>query len=267
MRRGLGLVFIGLSATAAACGSRGTPDLPAPEDAAVEGGSPPGTDAGGIDAAPDAPSRGFCVSLSPAPKFCDDFDDGLLSNGWDQLTIVPGSDGAIDGTSVRSKPGAFLVETRAAGDNDVAHVHLRKSVVGRPARAMLTFSVRMADTAPAIGAVAIATLDMATNHLFTLYLRDDDAVRPGPALVEIAGGARSRLALPRVPAADTWTRVTLDVDLLGGRARVTYDGALVAEGAIASVPGAVDPTARVGVYAFGPLPAQTARFDDVVLDF
>ena len=44
-------------------------------------------------------------------------------------------------------------------------------------------------------------------------------------------------------------------------------GALSVEGDISATPAALDPTFRVGVYAFGPLPALVTRFDDVVFDF
>jgi hypothetical protein len=265
-------------AVCAHCGSEATPAAgdAGPADAGVETTPPPDgpadaapTDAP-ADAASDAPleaGTGFCAGLSPKPRFCDDFDDGVLANGWDQLTVIAGSSAEIDTAVLRSAPGAFAALTRAAASNDAAHVHIRKSLAGTPTVARMEMSLHMSDTAPTTGAVAIATLDVATNHLFTLYLRDDDPTTPAPALVEIAGATRSRIVLPSVPTPSTWTRVAIEVDLAAAKARVRYDGALVVEGDISATPAALDPTFRVGVYAFGPLPSLVTRFDDVVFDF
>mgnify|MGYP001192679049 CR=1 FL=1 len=274
----VGACGVALIAVCAHCGSEAPPpaDVAPPVDAASE---PPPTADAALDAGPpDAPAEaaveagddagtGFCQALSPKPRFCDDFDDGVLANGWDQLTVLTGSSAELDTSVRRSAPSAFVALTRAAGANDAAHVHMRKALAGTPTVARMEMSLHMSDTAPQTGAVAVATLDMATNHLFTLYLRDDDPTTPAPALVEIAGAARSRIVLPRVPPPGTWTRVAIEIDLGAAKARVRYDGALVVEGDISATPAALDPTFRVGVYAFGPLPALVTRFDDVVFDF
>ena len=85
-----------------ACGSSGDAGDPQPPgpDAAVlppaDDGSAPAPDAGvdAADAAPDVitpTGSRYCAKVIPVPRFCDDFDDGDLTNDWTQFVAPNGS--------------------------------------------------------------------------------------------------------------------------------------------------------------------------------
>ncbi len=225
--------------------------------------SPP-EDATTTDAGDAAPGR-FCDSLVPAPVFCDDFDRGNLGSTWDFFLMSPPGTGVLDGTNVRSAPSAFLVTTALLNGGESGNLLLRKSVVGAPARVRLGFDV-LVPVLPSSGAVGIATLDLSTDHLFTLYLRDDSAT-PAPALVEARPGVATlvrndfALFLP-----NTWIHVELDLKPAQSVGTLSFDGTKVLDG-IAIDPAVADPTIRIGVLAYGPTDAYVARFDNVTLDY
>src|SRR5690242_4269343 len=95
----VGLFLAGIcvvaSLSSAACLSGETADQTPQIDAGTDAGPDvvPMADAASPEAGPDAadakpdvvvPPAHFCAGLAPAPKFCDDFDDGNLTNGWTQ---------------------------------------------------------------------------------------------------------------------------------------------------------------------------------------
>lgn len=284
MRGGLSLVVAASFAAAlasAACGSSegsgdapdaGETDAPAP---LPDGEAGPDADAGGADAtdAADAkkdavsPPSGFCGKLVPTPKFCDDFDDGDLTDDWDANAVLAGTIDIDDSTST-SQPASFLAKTTAltmVGTG--ANASIRKTIFGTVTHAKLSFMALLPVVTFSQGIVAIATLDVSTSHYFTLNLRDQDAV-PAASLEEFVGGTLTRHVLTKLPPAGTWTRVTIDLDLTAGKANLSFDAekALDAE-PIMAVPG-TEATVRLGaVYMEGPVDAFTAHFDDVVLDF
>lgn len=224
----------------------------------------PMEDATRVDAADGAPGR-FCNSLVPAPVFCDDFDVGDLGKTWDFFLMSPPGTGVLDGTDVRSAPSAFLVTTALLNAGESGNLLLRKSVVGTPPRVRLAFDV-LVPVLPSSGAIGIATLDLSTDHLFTLYLRDDSA-SPAPALVEarpaVATLVRNDFALF---AANRWVHVELDLEPAQSVGTLSFDGTKVLDG-IAIDPTVTDPTIRVGVLAYGPTDTYVARFDNVTLDY
>ncbi len=115
-----GVALLGVAAAAAACtvftsldglsgGDAGSPDGADSEDALGGGGAdadgivtpendgaPDDVNASGNEAGGDADAGPFCASRSPAPLFCDDFDEnpddaGALTARWDQITGMGGS--------------------------------------------------------------------------------------------------------------------------------------------------------------------------------
>ncbi|MEO6574904.1 MAG: hypothetical protein ABIP89_13755 [Polyangiaceae bacterium] len=225
---------------------------------------PPPEDATTVDAADAGPTR-FCDSVVPAPVFCDDFDVGALGKSWDFFLTSPPGTGVLDGTDVRSTPSAFVITTAMVNAAESANLLLRKSVTGTPARVRLAFDVLVPDL-PISGAIGIATLDLSTDHLFTLYLRDDSA-SPAASLVEARPGVsalvRNNFALF---AAKAWVHVVLDLKPAQSLGSLSFDGANVLDG-IAIDPAVTDPTIRVGVLTYGPANAYVARFDNVTLDY
>ncbi|HEY8077652.1 MAG TPA: hypothetical protein VIF62_26175, partial [Labilithrix sp.] len=188
---------------------------------------------------------------------------------WDQQVFLTGiSSLAIDETQSTSAPASLLFQTmaRPAGEGAVASV--RKTIAGTPLRAKLVVSVRPSATTWTQGAYSVVDLDVDGSHIFTLYfLDDDDMGGHKPSLKEISGSTTTYHPLTKVPPANAWTRITLDVDVGGGHATVLY-GSETALDATITTGTMTDPTFRVGSpYVFGPSDAWNVDVDDVVFDF
>ncbi|MBX3191014.1 MAG: hypothetical protein KF819_28720 [Labilithrix sp.] len=246
-------------------------DAAAPDAEPDDSGEP--SDAGRdapVDAPKDSPGppNGYCAKLSPKPKFCDDFDDGNLIDDWDIPTMVMGkSSMELDDATFTSPPYAFTVAARELTTNgDIANVHLRRTVLGAVGHVTLSFSALYPSLTLTKGAIAIATLDVSSSRFFTLYLRDPDT--GGPTLEEINGGMMTKHVLTMLPPAAAWTRITIDLDLAGGAASVSYDAAKALDAEPITAAAGTEATIRVGaVYVYGPTDAFGATYDDVVLDF
>ncbi len=237
-----------------------------PGEAGVPDAGDDGRDA--ADAAPDVVPSGFCAGLAKTPKFCDDFDDGDLTDDWDQSTVLTQSVIDLDDSTFTSAPVSFVVVTKQIDAGAGGNASLRKTVLGSVSRASLAFAARFSTTTITKGLLAIATLDVSSNHYFTLYLRDGDADAPAAILEELAGSTQTRHLLTRLPVAGLWTKIVIDVDLAGGKANVTFDGVKALDNAPIDATLGTEATIRIGaVYLFPPSDPFTARFDDVVLDF
>jgi hypothetical protein len=227
-------------------------------------------DAGGHVRATPEPAgdggTGFCATHASGAAFCDDFDDGKLGAAWDFVPPTPPGIASLDVATFLSAPASLGVVTETLGAAELGSLFLRKTVKGTASRAVLGFDF-FADDAQPDGTLAIATLDLAIDHLLTLYLRDDDPLGPGAALTEAAPGATAtvRNPLAKVPPPGTWTRIELDVDAAMGRAIVRVGGAVALTTQIAKA-AALDPTIRIGALVSGPAAPYSLRFDDVTLD-
>ena len=226
-----------------------------------------------------APHTTFCSILSNAanpPKFCDDFDDHDVANGWSTTTVSPTTDSTLadDSTQFVSAPLSAVFKTKALATGAGANASLRATLITAVNHPSLQFQARFSQTAFTDGSVAIATLNVSLSHLFYLYLHDPLATPPGPSLYEevpVAGASSMKVHHPLtgvLPAANTWADWTIALDFDAGTASVSYDGvALLTNEPIQKVAG-TEATIRIGaVYMTGPLPAFTANFDNVVLDY
>jgi hypothetical protein len=258
------------------CGSTESPGQPADagdERSNVEAGpadASTGDASGdaGLDGARDAEAGGgrWCDTLAPKPAFCDDFDRNDLNVVWDAVVQTTGSALALDQANFRSPPQALAVRSKNAGSNELGNVLVRKTVAGAPARAKLSFDF-LGDPAPASGGpVAIATLDMSTSHLFTLYLRDADPTTPGPALVEQPPAGPSVRHPFTPPSLAQWVRIEIEVDLSAQKASLRFDANAALNQVSIATSTANGPTLRLGVLTTGPQPAYSARFDNVTLE-
>jgi hypothetical protein len=236
----------------------------APGDDAGPGGGNAAADGGAVAAFTTCAA----ASARPSVRFCDDFEDGDVSNDWTVTNAAP-SGGALVDLSLQARSGmyALYATTEATGQDMQATASLRKTVAGATTRAELSFALFLPTTSVGKGAVALATLDVTTSHFFTLNLRDADPDAPGPSLEETKAAGTTRRKLASAPRAGAWTRVTISLDLGAGKADVAYDGVKVLEGApIAAGPG-TEATFRVGaVYVTGPTPKIEVVVDDVLLE-
>jgi len=241
-------------------------DLPDSADANVDAPTDAKTDAK-IDAGPS-----FCSTLSPAPKFCDDFDDGDAANAWNTQTVLGGSVLDVDNVTYASAPYSLGIATPPLLNMQSAAALLRKTLFGTAKHSTLSFSTYFM-TSPVVtkGSLAIATLDVSLDHFFTLHLRDspqDGVSLPAAVLEEIEGSTITRFPLSSVPPMSAWTRVVIDIDLNAAKANVTIGGTKVVDNVTIGTTGGTEATVRLGaIYLFGPADPVEARFDDVVIDF
>jgi hypothetical protein len=246
-----------------------------PEDGGADGALVDDSGAGGEagDAADGGPrpdgGPSFCASLSPKPAFCDDFDDGDLTNDWDQATVVaPTSEIALDTSTFVSGSASFDAVVHAVGGGEGGYASLRSTVKGTPSHVALSFQARPSTSTIAEGAIAIGDLDVSDAHVFTLYLRDDDPAGAKASVKEIDGSTVTYHPIARLPAANAWTKITLDVDVANGRLSLLYDTEKVLDAVDVSKTPALDPTFRVGaVYVLGPEAPFELHVDDVVVTF
>lgn len=251
-------------------GADATSEL-APVDArpsGPEGGSDGSSDAAADVVKPPAEAgTGYCANLVPKPRFCDDFDDDDLTDDWTASATHAGGVLELDETIFVSGPASFHLKTVAIAAQAPNNILLRSTMFGAVSRARLEFSANLAAVTFTKGVIAIARLDVAPNHLFTLYLRDGDGAAPAAALDEYVAGVTTRHLLAQVPPAGAWTRVAIAVDLTTGKADVSFGGVKALDGeAIAALAGS-EVTVRLGAIIDGPADAFEARYDDVVIDF
>jgi hypothetical protein len=209
-----------------------------------------------------------CKSRVPAPKFCDDFDDGDLEDDWTSSAFTPGSVAELEGTTFTSAPASFhVVTTPIAAVGAGGNVLLRSTSIAPVSHAKVSFSVLLAKVTFTKGTIAIASVDVSQNHFFTLYLRDPDLSAPTAILDEYVAGIVTRHPLAKLPPVAVWTRVAIDLDLTNGKASVTFgaEKALDAE-PITKLAGS-EATVRIGAIIDGPADAFEASFDDVVIDY
>jgi hypothetical protein len=272
---------LGGCASASGAGDDGGLDAPAEADLPVE--APPDRDAetgasdGGSDADADAdadaarplPEAGaaFCATRVPQPRFCDDFDDGNLTNDWTQSAFVPGALAELDGTSFVSGRASFHVKTSATGAAAANNALLRLTLFAAVSHPKLSFATRLPAVSFTKGSIAIATLDVSLDHFFTLYLRDGDPTAPAAVLEEYLAGTVTRHPLTLLPAVDVWTRVTVDLDLSLGKANVSFGAQKALDAAPITAVAGSEATLRLGAVIDGPAEAFEARFDDVTLDY
>jgi hypothetical protein len=236
----------------------------------LEDGAIPDPDGGAADSAKDAvaPGTAFCKTLMPAPKFCDDFEDGDLDDDWTSSAFVPGSVAELDSSEYASSPPSFHVATKpivvpAAGGNAL----LRSTTITAVNRLNLSFAVRLPKVTFTKGTVAIASVDVSQNHFFALYLRDPDVNAPTAILEEYVAGVVTRHVLAKLPPVNMWTRVVIDLDLTGGKASVTFGSEKALDAEPITVLAGSEATVRLGAIIDGPADAFEARYDDVVIDF
>jgi hypothetical protein len=300
MRRGVpGLLFAALAVTGAGAAGLGVAAIAgcsassssAEEDDGADAAAPPdggeaapsegdarldATDAGDARDAGDAADArpppaeagtGFCVTRMPVPRFCDDFDDGDLTNDWTQTAFVPGSTATLDGTSFTSGPASFHVTTPATNALAANNALLRLTMFAAVTHPKLSFRTFLPAATFTKGAIAIARLDVSLSHVFTLYLRDMDATAPAASLEEYVSGTTTRHLLTKVPAINAWTQVVLDVDLTNGKANVSFDAQKALDDESVTALAGSEATLRIGAIIDGPADAFDVRFDDVVLDY
>jgi hypothetical protein len=264
----------GLAVLGAACSIVTTiPDLTSgPRDASATGDA--NGDAGSGDAA-----SGFCRSQSPAPMFCDDFDDETSPfPRWE-----PGPDGQkiIDSRAARSQPSS-LRSSVPAGGPDCARATVKKRLEGDFRAARVSLAVRFDDPAELDGYTAV----MAQEFLVQVGSNSDSCqailllhpTMPPRVFEQVItsfpdGGASTPPGtnhdMKKTIAAGEWHVIDIDHDRRTGHLRVLVDGKLEIDEPLQSVCALGDAPAdlQVGLFCMDPRARESAvRIDDVSFD-
>jgi hypothetical protein len=219
-----------------------------------DGGKTPTPD--GSTPAPDASVGGpFCPTLNPAPKLCEDFEDGTLPNGSQPQTSGGGAC-AIDAASLKC-------------DLPTGTTSVQNALVGIPVsfdaaakKLVASFAFQPAAAAPANGTLVIARLFVGHAHSVSIeptsengpVIREQENMPNG---LDVPSGNLSAM-----PAAGAWTRYELTVDIAGKTATLKANGAQVATLALTGTQ--YDLFAlNLGLQSDSPF---SARYDDVVVD-
>jgi hypothetical protein len=210
-------------------GPRPTPDA-TPPDATADATSIP-------DAAPDA-SRdapvdvadasplGFCASLTPAPTFCADFDEGAVDNGWSSSQSSNGTI-ALDGTTSTSAPDSFVSTSVTSTANVIAALFKDFGTSGSAYH--LAFDLRVdavsANAQAVVGQVQLMTSNVLDYGLSFIVTATDASIEESYR----SGGTTQYLltTLASRPVTGQWTRVFIDVTAPPGTVTVHYGATLV----------------------------------------
>jgi hypothetical protein len=217
-----GVATDGPASSEGAASEGGSQDSSAPDARTpVDSGKPP-DDSGKVDA---PPPLGFCASQSPAPLFCDDFDEGASNPAWDQVTGTGGTV-AVNALESVSAPDSMVSTVDAnANENDVDLAGYKSLTAeqGVAGTVTLDFEIRIdaGDTSAAADAVlgAIQLYDGNALYDLELELMYRSATTYAVSLtenapyLEHATGATIALA--------TWTHVTMSVVMPAGAAGAT----------------------------------------------
>ena len=238
-----------------------------------------GGDSGAADARDDASlpaGASFCARLSPAPLFCDDFDERPLAASWDSVVAVEGVV-ALYADASRSPPRSMWVTTTTQSDLGLQAYVVKAFApwTARPMTATLDVDVRVDRASAAdLPLVAIQLLE-AAGKLYEVQLRASGA---GASLATTfrehtrdgTSDAVSDRGLAHAIEVNAWIHVQIQLTyriVAGSRARVSVDGAVVLDAPIS--PSTIGGTPRValgvtGVY--GPTEPWAIRYDNAVFD-
>jgi len=260
----IGSVAVG--ASLAACGltadfsnlQGGTRDA-GPADADV--GAPPLLDGGNQGDA----SSGFCASLSPAPRLCADFDEGLpVDTGWTLLDVTPNATVKVD-TVFFSSPGSMLSAVTPA---DVpASARLHEAVPLQTTQLHVEFEMLLPSGGGPFELCAIHETAPDQTDYGLFYKEEQGSLLVYVGTLEEDGGLQ-QFVYPLGAPPSQWLHVAIDFGIGNpGSVVVHHDGVEVID---ASVPtataGATQIFVALGFYSPNAATAR-ASFDNVIVDW
>jgi hypothetical protein len=236
-------------------------------------------DSGEVDANDDAPvatGASFCAHLSPAPLFCDDFDELPLATSWDSVVAAEGVV-ALYADDSRSPPRSMWVTTSTQSDLALQAFVVKAFApwTARPMTATLDVDVRVdRATATDVPLVAIQLLE-ASGKLYEVQLRASGA---GASLTTTfrehtrdgTSDAVSDRGLADTVLVNAWTHVRVELTyriVAGSRARVSIDGVIALDAPVS--PSTLGGTPRVALgitRVYGPTEPWAVRYDNAVFD-
>lgn len=270
MTFGRRLAAVGVALGVAACGL-----FPSIDDLS---GEPDGSRDAAVTEAGDGGDAGrWCDSLSPAPSFCDDFDDdGGPFARWTNQFLRAGGTVSRDPGDFRSPPNALLAVSPPTATASAANLH--RDVTTTVSTLHVAYDMKIDARDTAAGYAEVNYIDFSTADVpFAFYLRVyDDPNSTSTATIEAyppdGGVLNHDLPLLGAPRFDTWTRVGVDIDLASATRTmtVTIDGATAAQQTLEPdlyAPGPVSVHVGIGYTGSPSTTDWRIRYDDVTIDW
>ena len=170
-----------------------------------------------IDSASDAPLR-YCLSLSPAPTFCDDFDEGTpVGASWTNDMTTLKSTVTLGQAIVRSAPNAMVATTPPqSGTGSYPAAFLEKDFTGTAHQVVFTADVYIEQADPTyMGAGATIMIIGFDGGLLRLNTHADTSTSVFDDYANPDGGANDLYAGPpegfNVPQ-HQWVRFVMTAD-------------------------------------------------------
>ena len=223
----------------------------------------PGTVDGGTDAlvrAPDANAR-FCETLSPAPKFCADFDGtGTVDEGWDNVTIDPAGVGSVTRDTTLGRDRSSLL-TKLTAPQSCSYARPAKTFETSGLGTRVSFSFR--PSSPWVGDAIFLLMNAEGGDCGILF-----HLNGGAAFVHFQYGQPEKndfFDWSASPKADVWTKIDAAIDT-NGMITIALDGNKVLS---MLVPDACAPGTKLyvapGLHCENDV--REIRFDDFVVDY
>jgi hypothetical protein len=250
-------------------------------DASSDAATDASVDAPPTDAGADSVIAHFCASQSPAPAFCDDFDDGgaLLSDGgayppWGYGSATYDSAVELDTTKVLSPPYAMRSETMPqTAPYTYPAAYVTKFIPSGVTRVTLGVDVYIAQIDPS-GGTTIFTLIVADASLPLVVATPtgDAHVIEGYDAPDGAG-QYPQLGSSFTLVTKQWMRLVYAIDFAANTVGLTMDSG---SGPVAMLPAthsanpfsSNSPAAYIGIYySQATSTGSTVYYDNVTLDW
>jgi len=254
---------------------------------AGESGGSSGSSSGGASSGGDA-SAAFCASLSPAPTFCEDFEQASWASHWDQLIQQNGSVTVDSVLPFSNQPDSLLTQTSAALSGQATEADALKQLAAYQGKAIhLTASFEMNvqewDSASSGQVIAFEIIFKNSSAQFNQIVLNLGSLGSTGVTAQIAenaqgvdGGGAGYNSYPfgTHPPTKQWTKI--DVDLVvasptgsgSNVITVKLDGAPQLSQQALGVPlqGGV-PWVHLGIgYVATPSSGWAVRYDNLVVD-
>ena len=194
----------------------------------------PTTDAASTSDGSDAGAgTGYCQTLTPKVLFCEDFDEGSLTAGWDATNTTSPATATLSTSTFESPPASFLALAPNVPLSQYLRSDLEKTFTGPIGNAALTFDLYLGQVDPNTPYTKLVSLEFdGNNPAYYLYIQI-----PNSTTIDIAdqeptadGGVQYGDFGPSpIPALNTWTHVELD---LASSGNVTTAASLLLNGTV-----------------------------------
>lgn len=234
-----------------------TPDAPSGVDSA--------TDAGG-----DGATARWCLTQTPQPMFCDDFDDPGAFTKWSDVHQINGATAVRDTSAFTSGPNSLLTSTPGYAMSSPAFLELKSPASMKHVRFAFDYRIDKRDTMT--GYAEVAYMHIVGNSDFYMRVGQDPLSNGYTSESYADGGSpvQHNVSLPSSISFDSWRRVSIDLDV-GSAHRITMsvDGTNVMNQPLEPnlyVPGPMTVAPGYG-YCGYPTGPWRMRFDNVTVDW